>query len=202
MAKLLTEYMPSSNAGETQPSMNATIVRVKQRSMLYNIVGITSVVVFGPCSASYVIMATITSLDIWMILDTIISITLAPPQTLLPMPRLLGSFCLICHLILQLELQRIDMLPVQLQTPASCARSTAWLSAGEIYPLTTARHVCQQELMNCSKTIMDDSELGVWLEAALFDMKDIFSLILRLHPHHKSMLRLHHIQKSLQANYP
>jgi len=139
------------------------IVRVKQRSMLYNIVGISLVVVFGPLSASYVIMETITSLDIWTILDTIISITLSLPHTPLPMPTLLGSSCLICHPILQLEQQRIDMLKVQLQTPASCARSTVWLSAEEIYLLPTARHVCQQELMNCSKTIMEDSELGVWL---------------------------------------
>ena len=56
MAKIPIEYMPSSNAGETPQSTNATIVHSKQRQPpLYRIVPITLEVGFGPSSASYVI---------------------------------------------------------------------------------------------------------------------------------------------------
>jgi hypothetical protein len=112
MAKLLTKYMPSSNAEETQPPMNATTVRIKQRLMFFIIVGITVVAEFGPSSASYVIMETITSSDIWILMERIGTMNLTSPPTLPPMSRLLGSFCSICHLRLHLDLQRIDTLPV------------------------------------------------------------------------------------------
>lgn len=114
MVNLPTRYMPFSSAGGMQPSMNVTIVHNMPRFIFYRSVGITLVVNFGPSSASYVIMETITSLDISISMDTLIWTARTSPQILLPIPRLLGSFCPICHLRLHLDLRRIDTLPEQL----------------------------------------------------------------------------------------
>jgi hypothetical protein len=61
--------MPSSIAGEMPPSTNATIVHSKQKLQFYRIVRITLVVEFGPSSASYVIMETITLPDSWILME-------------------------------------------------------------------------------------------------------------------------------------
>ena len=165
--------MPSSNAGETPQSTNATIVHSKQRQpSLYRIVPITLEVGFGPSSASYVITYNgnynfTGKLDITAENETsnqhffTRSILSETKTALLFFSRLLGSFCPVWHLILHLDLQGlIDTLPAQLYS-TRLALSTVWPSAGEIYPLMSAKHVFQQQSKHSSKLMTQDLELGV-----------------------------------------
>jgi hypothetical protein len=157
MAKVLTEYMVSYNAGETQQPTNATIAH-KEQALPFDktkVVGMQLGVKFGWMSVFYV-MKIIHSSDNCPLMDDIF--TLRPRSvTLMSLTGLFRSSYPNCRLKQHLDL---DMLPEQLQIPC-LERFTVWYSAGKIYPVTTAQPVSQKQPIEFSHLSLERQESRV-----------------------------------------
>ena len=155
MAKVLTEYMASYNAGETQQPTNATIAH-KEQALPFDktkVVGMQVGVKFGWVSVFYV-MKILHSSDDCPLMDDIFTLR---PRSVALMSWLLRSSYPICQLKQHLDL---DMLPEQLQIPC-LERFTVWYSAGKIYPVTTAQPVSQKQPIEFSHLSLERQESRV-----------------------------------------